>query len=131
MKTLLTLITICIASTFTLAQNNTSYPNINGVWADSNSTVFTNCYLIIAQDGAKTNMTHYLEFNGTPMVETGVGTYIDGKVFFEVKVTKPIPGWATTGKHYLTISADGKTLRGEYQDAKGNKGPLVFKRILK
>jgi hypothetical protein len=115
----------------TASAQTTAPINLNGIWADSNSTSFQNCYLIIAQEGEKINMSHYLEFNGTPMVEYGTGKYGNGKVYFEVKVSKAIPGWATTGKHFLMLSNDGKTLRGEYEDDKGNRGPLVFKRILK
>lgn len=130
MKSLFALIVLCFSTLIVSAQQN-KFSDINGMWADSNSTAFANCYLIISQEGEKASMSHYLEFNGTTMVEYGVGTYLGGKVFFDVKVSKPIPGWALTGKHYLTISADGKTLKGEYEDAKGNRGPLVFKRILK
>jgi hypothetical protein len=130
MKSLFALIVLCISTLIVSAQQNI-FSDINGIWADANSAAFTNGYLIISQEGEKASMSHYLEFNGIPMVEYGVGTYLGGKVFFDVKVSKPIPGWALTGKHYLTISEDGKTLKGEYEDAKGNRGPLVFKRILK
>ena len=128
MKSILLLISCSLLSFFTIAQETKPNLDLNGLWADSNSTAFTNCYLIIAQEGEKISMSHFLEFNGVPMVESGIGTYSDRKAFFYVTVSKPIPGWATTGKHFLTLSADGNTLRGEYQDASGNRGPLVFKR---
>ena len=129
MKGLLVVLFLSICSVMATAQT-VSPTNLNGIWADSNSTAFQNCYMIIAQEGEKINMSHYLEFNGTPMVEYGTGHYANGNVYFEVKVSKAIPGWATTGKHFLSLSNDGKTLRGNYEDGKGNKGPLVFKRIL-
>lgn len=102
--------------------------DLNGLWTDSNSASFQNCYIIFSQQGNKVKMMHYLEFNGTPMVEQGEGTIEGNKVSYDVVVPKAIPGWATTGKHIFILSPDGKTLRGIYQDGKGNTGPIIFKR---
>jgi hypothetical protein len=103
---------------------------INGIWADSNSAAFTNGYAIFSVDAkGKLSMTHYVEYNGTPMIEKGSGKCKENTLCYDVVVTKAIPGWATAGQHVLTLSNDGNTLRGYYKDTQGNTGPLVFKRL--
>lgn len=106
-------------------------PNsVNGIWADSNSAAFTNGYAIFSVDEqGKLAMTHYVEFNGVPMVEKGIGFCSQGTLNYDAMVTKAIPGWSLKGQHILTLSKDGNTLRGYYKDEKGNSGPLVFKRL--
>lgn len=105
--------------------------DINGVWSDSSSASFDNCYAIFSIEGDSVFMTHYIEFNGNPFVEHGEGTIKNDELQYHVKVTKQIPGWTTTaGDHILKISSDGLTLRGTYKDNVGNSGPLVFKRKL-
>ena len=105
---------------------------VNGIWADSNSTAFTNGYAIFTVDAhGKLVVTHYVEFNGTPMVEKGIGFCTHHTISYDVFVTKSIPGWSQTGQHVLTLSEDGNTLRGYYKDSKGNQGPLVFKKLYK
>ena len=106
-------------------------PNpVNGIWVDSNSMAFTNGYAIFSVDEqGKLAMTHYVEFNGVGMVEKGIGFCSHGTLNYEAIVTKGIPGWSLKGQHILTLSEDGNTLRGYYKDAKGNTGPLVFKRL--
>jgi hypothetical protein len=84
--------------------------------------------LIIAQQGNEAHMTHYLEVKGVPMVEYAAGKVNHKQVTFNVKVSKPIPGWALTGVHRLKLSDDGNTLEGEFEDARGTKGPLKFVR---
>lgn len=103
--------------------------DVNGVWSDSSSTSFNNCYAIFAIQGDSVFMTHYIEFNGTPFVEHGEGVIKGNTLKYHVVVTKQIPGWTTTaGDHVLKLSADGQTLKGVYSDNVGNTGPLVFKR---
>ena len=102
--------------------------SISGLWTDSNSASFQNCYLIVSEKDGEMFTCHYLEFNGKPMVEHGIGKRNGNQLTIDVTVTLPIPGWATHGSHFLRISDDGQTLYGEYQDGKGNRGPLVFKR---
>jgi hypothetical protein len=103
---------------------------VNGIWADSNSAAFTHSYAIFSVDEhGKLAMTHYLEYNGIPMVEKGIGFYSHGTLNYDAVVTKGIPGWSLKGQHVLTLSEDGNTLRGYYKDEKGNSGPLVFKRF--
>lgn len=131
MKQILTgLILVCLFLVFTgfkPLQKNTNQ-DLNGLWADSNSSAFQNGYVIFSQQGNKVKMMHYIEFNGTPMVEQGEGIIDGNKISYDVVVPKAIPGWATSGKHIFILSPDGKTLRGIYQDGKGNTGPIVFKR---
>lgn len=104
--------------------------NLNGVWADSSSSSFDNCYAVFALDGDSVFMTHYIEFNGKPFIEYGRGIKKGNEIIYSVKVTQQIPGWSTTaGLHTLMISKDGQTLRGSYKDNVGNTGPLVFKRL--
>lgn len=117
-----------ITFSFSQSEKDDRYVDVSGLWVDSNSASFKNCYLIISQTGAKVVVAHYLEFEGTSMVEEGKGTVSGRKVVYKVNVTKAIPGWATSGTHYLELSEDGKTLRGTYKDAKGNTGPIVFKK---
>lgn len=123
MKKLLLLLLISFAN-FSNAQD------INGVWADSSSTSFGNCYAIFSIEKDSVFMTHYIEFNGQPFVEHGEGVIQNNELNYHVKVTKQIPGWTTTaGDHQLILSKDGQTLRGTYKDNVGNSGPLVFKRV--
>lgn len=104
--------------------------SITGIWTDSNSTAFSNGYAIFSVDKmGKVMVTHYVEYNGTPMVEQGIGFFAHNTVNYDVQVTKAISGWATKGQHVLTLSEDGQTLRGHYKDEKGNTGALVFKRL--
>lgn len=121
-------ILLALLATPVSADSKANTANFNGLWRDVAGTNFTNCYLIISQDGTEARMTHYLEFNGTPMVEFGEGKVTGNKVHFKVKITQQIPGWATTGEHDLVLSDDGNTLQGNFKDGKGNTGPLQFKR---
>ena len=103
--------------------------DINGVWSDSSSSSFKNCYAIFSIDRDSVFMTHYIEFNGAAYVEHGEGIIKNDTIEYHVIVTKPILGWnATSGDHFLKLSSDGKTLRGHYKDNLSNTGPLVFKR---
>jgi hypothetical protein len=124
---LLSLVMMCLQSqSFAQVQPNP----VNGIWADSNSAAFSNAYAIFSVDQqGKLAMTHYLEYNGIPMVEKGIGFYAHGTLNYDAIVTKGIPGWSLKGQHVLTLSEDGNTLRGYYKDEKGNTGPLVFKRL--
>lgn len=108
------------------AEPKTSVHDLNGIWKDVGNDSIDNCYLIIAQQGNEAHMTHYLEVKGVPMVEFAEGKVKNNKVTFDVKVSKPIPGWAVMGVHRLQISHDGNTLEGEFEDARGTKGPLKF-----
>tara|TARA_Y100000589_G_scaffold228213_1_gene215666 strand:+ start:277 stop:669 length:393 start_codon:yes stop_codon:yes gene_type:complete len=103
--------------------------NFNGVWADSSNINFSNCTAIFSVKKDSVFMTHYLEYKGSPFVEHGAGIVEGNKIKYRVNVSVQVPGWTTTkGFHTLTISEDGKTLRGTYEDNSGNKGNLVFKR---
>jgi hypothetical protein len=126
--------TIVILTIFIMLSSCTSKTvalpaNISGLWSDVNSGNFKNCYVIIAQDENKIIMNHYLEFKGTGMVEYGIGKIKDSIVTYDVIVTKPIPGWATKGKHFLTLNKQGDTLRGTYQDEQGKHGAIVFAKL--
>src|SRR4051812_47145393 len=111
---------LCLAAAIAHAAPKTGNQDLNGLWADASSPSFRNCYLIIAQEGSDIHTAHYLEFNGTPMVEYGQGNIDAGKIVLQIKVSKPIPGWSTSGMHTLQLSADGNSLRGEYDDGRGN-----------
>ncbi|MBO73110.1 MAG: hypothetical protein CMD35_05760 [Flavobacteriales bacterium] len=103
--------------------------NFNGVWVDSSSADFSNCTAVFSIKKDSVFMTHYLEFQGHPFVEYGSGIVKGNQIQYTVYVTVQVPGWNTSkGYHVLTISEDGKTLRGTYEDNAGNKGKLVFKR---
>jgi hypothetical protein len=121
--TILTTLSSCNSKT------ETSSANISGLWTDVNSGNFKNCYVIIAQDGNKIIMNHYLEFKGTKMVEYGIGEITETTVTYDVVVTKAIPGWATKGKHILILNKQGDTLRGNYEDEQGKSGPIVFAKL--
>jgi hypothetical protein len=121
--TILTTLSSCNSKT------ETSSANISGLWTDVNSGNFKNCYVIIAQDGNKIIMNHYLEFKGTKMVEYGIGEIKETTVTYDVVVTKAIPGWATKGKHILILNKQGDTLRGNYEDEQGKSGPIVFAKL--
>jgi hypothetical protein len=105
-----------------------SSANVNGLWCDS-SSVISNAYAVIAQEGGKITFSHYLEWKGHSFVEIGSGKWTAGKLKYKVKVTLPIEGWATRGTHELYLSEDGNTLRGRYHDNKGRSGEIVLKRF--
>jgi hypothetical protein len=127
-KTIATL-SIFIILTSCTSKIDTPPTNISGLWTDVNSSNFKNCYVIIAQDGNKIIMNHYLEFKGTKMVEYGIGEIKDRDITYDVVVTKAIPGWATKGKHILTLNKQGDTLKGTYEDEQGKNGPIVFTKL--
>lgn len=116
----------------TNAQKASIVPEIQGLWKDSNSVAFTDMHLLISQKGSKIETVHYLKFKGQSMIESGKGKYIANENCFvlKVKVSKGIPGWAEEGKHVLIFYPKDQSLRGYYEDNKGNKGPLVFFRVL-
>ncbi len=122
MKTLL--FTLFVSLTiFTYSQD------FNGVWADSSNVNFSNCTAIFSVKKDSVFMTHYLEFKGHPFIEHGSGIVEGNKIKYKVDVTLQVPVWkASRGNHILTLSEDGTTLRGTYEDNLGNKGKLVFKR---
>lgn len=122
MKKIILLLLTCLGTSY-------CQTDLNGIWSDSNSTSFKNCYLIIAQKSSSIFVTHYIEYNGQPLVEKGVGQVKKNEIQYQVEVTKGISGWATKGKHYLRVENNAEILRGYYIDEKGNKGPLVFKKI--
>lgn len=102
--------------------------SINGWWSDSASTSFSNCYASFQLVGDSVFMTHYIEFNQQPFFETGKGIVKDDSLIYDVIVRHGIEGWSTAGTHRLAIKNDS-LLEGNYSDNKGNKGPLVFRRI--
>ena len=128
-KKTISILTLFIFLSSCTSKTESSTPNISGLWTDVNSGNFKNCYVIIAQDGNKIIMNHYLEFKGTKMVEYGIGEIKDTTVSYDVVVTKAIPGWATKGKHILTLNKQGDTLRGIYEDELGKNGPIVFAKL--
>lgn len=128
-KKTIAILTLFITLSSCISKTETSSANISGLWADVNSGNFKNCYVIIAQDGNKIIMNHYLEFKGTKMVEYGIGEIKDTTVTYDVVVTKAIPGWATKGKHILILNKQGDTLRGNYEDEQGKSGPIVFAKL--
>lgn len=100
-----------------------------GVWSDSSSTAFSNCYAIFSIENDSVFMTHYIEFNGEPFIEHGSGVVKGDSLIYNVRVTKQIKGWTSTaGLHQLKLSGDGLTLKGSYSDNTGNSGPLFFRR---
>ncbi|PZX94312.1 hypothetical protein DOS84_06720 [Flavobacterium aquariorum] len=128
-KKIIALLTLFIVLSSCTSKTEPSSANISGLWADVNSSNFKNCYVIIAQDGNKIVMTHYLEFKGDKMVEYGIGEIKETTVTYDAVVTKAIPGWAKKGKHHLTLNKQEDTLRGYYEDEKGNNGPIVFAKL--
>jgi hypothetical protein len=128
-KKTIVILTLIITLSSCISKTQTSSANISGLWTDVNSDNFKNCYVIIAQDGNKIIMNHYLEFKGAKMVEYGIGEIKDNTVTYDVVVTKAIPGWATKGKHILTLNKQGDTLRGNYEDELGKNGPILFAKL--
>ena len=101
---------------------------ISGIWADSAGASFSNCYAVYSQKGDSIYIAHYLEFNGQSFFEKGKGVRKGDTLIYHVDVMKGIPGWSTAGDHRLILEGN-HTLRGSYQDNKGNTGPIVLKRV--
>jgi hypothetical protein len=129
LKKTIAILTLFVTLLACTSKTEISSANISGLWTDVNSSNFKNCYVIIAQDGNKIVMNHYLEFKGTKMVEYGIGEIKDSTVTYDAVVTKAIPGWATKGKHILTLNKQGDTLRGKFEDELGKSGPIVFAKL--
>ena len=129
LKKTLFILTLFTAISSCTSKTDIPVANISGLWTDVNSSDFKNCYIIIAQDRNKIIMNHYLEFKGAGMVEYGIGKIKNNTVSYDVVVTKAIPGWATKGKHFLTLNKKRDTLRGTYQDEQGKHGTIVFARL--
>ena len=102
---------------------------LTGLWRDSNTAVYKNSSIIFSVEGSNVEMLHYMEWKGQPFVEKGRGKIYGRKLDYFVVVTKSIPGWALTGEHFLSLSSDGRTLRGAFEDENGILGPLVFKKV--
>ncbi|MBF4467291.1 hypothetical protein [Flavobacterium sp. LC2016-12] len=117
-------------SNFGFSQNkkDDSKTDINGVWEDINSGV-QNTVAIISEQNGKVIFSHYLEWKGQKIVESGTGIRKGNNIIYTVDVTLPIEGWATKGTHTLTLSEDGNTLEGTFIDNKKREGPISFKRI--
>ncbi len=123
------LLSVLSVSPLLLAEALVAETQIDGLWSDSNNPNCRHCYAVIAQDGEKVFFAHYIEWKGQPMVEYGQGTRSGDVIEYQVTVTRPIPGWATSGKHRLVLSKDGKSLVGEYSDNMGKKGPFSLVKI--
>ncbi len=115
-------------SILSLAKKSKKPIAIDGFWSDSTSTNFTNCYAQFTQKGDSVFMTHFLEFQGQPFFERGVGIIKGDSLIYNVVVIHKIEGWATTGKHALKLSKDGKTLEGTIFAGNGYVGPITFRR---
>lgn len=109
-------------------ENEEKVISIDGLWADSTGSNFSDCYAVFAQEGNQIYMGHFLKFNEQPFFEKGIGTRVGDTLIYDVKVVQQIPGWSTAGHHELIIE-DATTLRGSYKDNKGNSGPIVLKRV--
>jgi len=110
-------------------QSKTPTPSFNGIWVDSNSSDFNNCYAVYSEIGDSIHMSHYLEFKKQPFFETGSGIIKGDSIIYHVDVIHSIPAWGPEGgTHYLKLSKDKNTLRGHFITDTGHKGPLVLKR---
>lgn len=109
-------------------KSTTPKTDINGVWEDINPGV-QNAVAIISEQNGKVIFSHYLEWKGQKFVESGTGKRTGNTIVYTVKVTLPIEGWATAGKHTLTLSEDGNKLEGTFTDNKKRNGPIAFKRV--
>ena len=103
--------------------------SFNGIWDDSTSTDFKNCYAVYSEIGDSIYMGHYIEFKGQSFFETGSGNIKGDSIIYHVDVIHMIPEWGPDGgTHYLKLSEDKNTLEGIFITDGGNRGPLVFKR---
>ena len=108
---------------------NLSLYSFNGIWADSNSVDFKNCYAVYSTIGDSIHMSHYLEFKGQPFFETGSGIIKGDSIIYHVDVIRMIPDWGPEGgTHYLKLSNNNNTLKGHFITDSGHKGSLTLKR---
>lgn len=125
-KSYLFLLLIILVTTVGYSQNKIS---IDGVWEDDNSGVKNAIAIFSEQENNQILYTHYLEWNGQKFVESGIGYREGNTITVAVKVTTTIEGWATEGTHVLTISEDGKSLKGTYSDSMDRHGEIAFKKV--
>ena len=100
--------------------------NISGIWDEQNSNPeVTHITNIITQFGNKIVVSAYYEWRGAHNVWSGSGTINGNKVEFTVNYSKKTQ-FQYDGKKVFTLSADGKTLTGNWYDNKGNSGPNIM-----
>jgi hypothetical protein len=100
--------------------------NISGIWGGDGSGV-TNVQVIFAQSGKNVQVAGYFEINGTPYVWSGSGTLIGNALEYSVIYSKnPDPGNGPNGKHVMTLSSDGRTITGQWNNNYGNSGTVRY-----
>jgi hypothetical protein len=125
-KAYLSLLFFILITQFVFSQTKIA---IDGVWKDDNSGVKNAVAIFSEQEDNQIVFAHYLEWKGQKFVESGVGIRDGNTITYTVKVTVPIEGWATEGIHILTISEDGKSLKGTYSDNKNRHGEIAFVKV--
>lgn len=110
-------------------EKNQETSRFAGVWSDSSSVDFKNCYAVYSEIGDSIHIAHYLEFKGEPFFETGSGIIKGDSIIYHVDVINMIPEWGPDGgTHYLKLSEDKNTLEGVFITDSGHTGPLVFRK---
>lgn len=123
--------TICVIVFFLVSCETNKLSNaLEGVWVDSNSTSFSDCYILFCVNNDSVYISHFFKYNDKPYFEKGKGMIKNDTIIYHVDVVHQIPNWSSkSGTHTLTLDADKQTLRGTYKDNLGGVGPLVFKKI--
>lgn len=116
------LIVFC-AATIALAAENFS-----GIWEDKNPDTVNSQY-IYSQFGNKVLAAGYFEFKGVPCVWSGSGTLKGNVVEHTVDYSKrhPHPSWkGADGRFVLTLSPDGRVLKGTWYNNNGDSGEKII-----
>ncbi len=102
--------------------------NFSGIWEDQNPDTINSQY-IYSQFGNKVQVAGYFEYKGVPCVWSGAGTVKGNEVEHTVKYSKryPHPTWkGADGRLILTLSPDGRTLKGTWYNNNGDSGEKII-----
>jgi hypothetical protein len=84
----------------------------------------------IRQSGNRVDVTGRMVYNNTEVLWKATGTIQGRTIDTELVYTKPYPAWgnAGDGKWVMTLSADGRTLKGWYRNRNGQVGDSHYVR---
>jgi hypothetical protein len=105
---------------------NTFSQDINGVWEETSTPDHQNSTVVICQLGNQVYLTCYWEFKGKPVVWKGECTRKGNQLEFGTKHAKIIKGWDPNVRQHLTISDNGKSMSGKWQNSNGDSGKLSY-----
>ena len=100
--------------------------SISGLWEEVSTPEHKSSFVIFSQDGETIHAACYWEYKGHKVVWHAKGTRTGNKVKYSYSTTRGPAKWEPYGVHVLTLSKDGKTMTGTWENQKKQSGPLKF-----